>query len=1279
MEIFRYKSFFVLPLLVGLWSAVAAAPEIRTVVSTDQTFRFVCVFDNIPAAIDPADSADLPAYIVQVAIPPQADVRLISAQGMDLQPVDGLLASENPLAEVGRAVWVRGRKLAGVRISPAAAGGCYRQVEVELSFEHKSHPVRLAQSYDPRYDNVLRSVVANYETARNWPVRERSRRTVSSAADESATDLEDADQWYQITTDRTGLYRVTGAQLAAAGINLTGLASDSIRMFNDGGLPLPIDNNEPRPTLGEISILVLDGGDGVFGSTDQIIFFAEATDRWIYEAGAAASYFHNPYTKQNVYWLAVSGSFGTPPLRMAESDGSVSGTAPYVVDSFTNAVHVEQDHLISLETDGHYWDYYNWYWSTESNLLLYVSTPGIADGDSAAVFVSAKSNRDVDLLVNGAGAPRITCTSTQCRFFTRALHGGDGQLNQFRFVLGPVGDGIPSYFDYVEVRYPAHLRPVSDQLDCYFNDLDGRVEVQATDVFSSVPTVLDVSDPLHPVVIEGFQRTGGLLNFETTMATDRVNRYYCEPLAQAQAPLSVSRADFTNVRELVDDQADLIIVTTRALRPYLSEYINLRQADGYATKTVAVEDIMQSFGFGMYDPTAIRDFLKYAYQNYPDPAPSAVLLVGDANYDILDNLNTGVPNYVPSYIRPTDRTYSDDNYVYFGDFGILDGDGDRQYDMMIARWSVRSAAEIATIVDKVKNYDASADFGSWRGRVTLVADDEHTNEHDNEYVHFTQTEELQSEHLPRVYNRNKIYLWDYPFVNGAKPAVNDAIVNAFNDGSLVVNYVGHGNPDVWAHEHVFQRGSDLARLNNYDRLPLVYAASCDIGFFDDPQREGMAEDLLVSTQGGAVAVISATRLVYSSDNAVFNRAVYDKLFGDNTLSIGEALFAAKLQRQYSSVADSIPSRVDNDRAYTLFGDPYVKLGRPHLTVEFTEYPDSLEALGVCRLAGRVVDGTDALYSYDGRLLVTAFDSERQKSYRIQNDTTVYRYNAAGPSIFRGSAGITNGTFDLSFVTPLDVTYRTATARVSAYAVFDATDAIGVVDSIPVGDQVAELTDSIGPQIDYAIVGRENFLSGDLVPSDNTLAVELSDPSGINLVGGIGHGITLVVDRESDKAITLSDNFEYDQDDYTTGRLTYALNQLGVGRHHLKLKAWDNANNAASTEFDLEITAPGTLAIHDLLNFPNPMGDVTTFYFQLTQPVNQITFEIFTLSGKNIWSRRSYSLGADSYPNSASRIVWDGRDDDGDRVATGVYLYKATAVPQNGGEAVEEFGKIVVVN
>lgn len=496
-----------------------------------------------------------------------------------------------------------------------------------------------------------------------------------------------------------------------------------------------------------------------------------------------------------------------------------------------------------------------------------------------------------------------------------------------------------------------------------------------------------------------------------------------------------------------------------------------------------------------------------------------------------------------------------------------------------------------------------------------------------------------------------------------------------------MNYVGHGNPDLWSHEHVFTRTEDLPRLNNGSRLPLLFAASCQINFFDDPQTTGMGEELLSMPNGGAIGVIAATRLVYSGPNADLNRAAYDLLMFDDSLTIAEALFTAKLIRQYRN--PGFPVEQQNDASYVYFGDPYVKLGLPKHQIEFSEAPDSLLALGTSRVVGRIVDRNGATVVADGTLNIEVFDTDRSRTHRVlDGNGNVFgsvTYDVTGPTISRGSATVTAGQFSFEFITPLDVSFGDNGARISLYAVLGNVDAVGLVDSLAVSNQIAASTDSAGPTISIAVRGKSSFISGDRLRNSDVLVITLSDPSGINLAGGIGHGITLEVDGDAQNVFNLGNEFAYNQDDFRTGSANFAVDQLSPGERILKIKAWDNANNSSTVSVVAMMTSATGLAINDLLNYPNPMSDLTTFYFELTEPTSRFSLDIFTLSGRKIRSFSRSGLPADLYPNGNFSLVWDGTDATGDRIATGVYLYKATALPQAGAEAVTSFGKIVVVN
>ncbi len=244
-----------------------------------------------------------------------------------------------------------------------------------------------------------------------------------------------------------------------------------------------------------------------------------------------------------------------------------------------------------------------------------------------------------------------------------------------------------------------------------------------------------------------------------------------------------------------------------------------------------------------------------------------------------------------------------------------------------------------------------------------------------------------------------------------------------------------------------------------------------------------------------------------------------------------------------------------------------------------------------------------------------------------------------------------------------------------YAQFDNIDAAGVVDGVAISDSVASVSDSTGPLVTVTFIGRNNFVSGDIIGGDEQMGVVVSDPSGVNLTGALGHGITLEIDHESENLVNLTSMFEADRDDFTTGSLLYELGELAAGNHHFKIKAWDNANNSTVYEFDAEVMVAGDFAIRDLLNYPNPMSESTRFSYFLTQRVEKFSIELFALSGRKIKSFYRYALEPGYYDD----IEWYGRDADGSRVATEVYIYKATAYPVAGGDKVESFGKLVLIN
>jgi len=1267
--------------------AFASIKGVRSMVSSAEELDILV--DINPVEFDrqlESDSTYSYFRTIQVAVPHGAQVQLLSAEGISLVPLGDeadhlprLSAILHPLVEISRPILVRHQRLAALRLFPITGVDYFRQVRIRLTFRgaQKGDPGTFS---DPRFHHIFKAAVVNYDAMRHWPVPV----TRASRVLPDPGPLAVAHEWYKIKINQTGLCRVTGQDLENQGLLLADISIDSIHLFCGGGLSLPVQNDISRPQFREVSCLVVDDGDGLFESGDAIIFYAESVDRWLHEPNGDAEYVHHPYTHLNTYWLATSGNFDSPGLRMISIDVSPIGVYDTLITSFTQRLHLEQDNMLRKLNAGDIEDYFNWYWSNEEHLNISVNTPGRVSGENADIRLvgltgGGADSGFIDLTVNDISASSKSCSKTGCTYQTDYMNDG---FNDFRLTLYPQYVVTPNgvllyslpYFDYLEVEYKSHLIPQGDLLEVVLGPSSDRARFEVVDEFADEPTLFSLNDPANPAILTGAERTSGVLALELDLLPVGSNRILVTPLSAAHRPLEIELASPLDLRN-VGGQTDLVVITPSIFVDHIADWVDINSERGISTAVVSVEDIMDNFGWGLYGPTAIRDFLKFAYENYPSPAPSAVLLVGDAVHDYRDVLQTGQPNYVPIYLHPFDRSASDDNFVYFGQYGLLDSDTSyhadaRGYDMLVARWPVSSSAEIRDITAKIESYQSASNLGIWRNRITLVADDEyhHATPNTDELYHVRDVEELDRSHIPRLFSRNKIYLWDYPSVGRKKPAVNTAIVESINDGTLLINYVGHGSPDVWSDEHVLHRITDLLRMTNGDRLPLFFVASCAIGFFDDPAREGMAEELLSLPNAGAIGTISATRLVYATANAHFNRKAFDILLTHDSLGMGEALFVAKLQKQY---LNEWPSPVVSDRTYSYFGDPFLRLGIPVLSVEFDDFPDSLVALKPDTITGHVVDDNGIPQPYDGSLEIRIFDSDRSRTYK---EVT---YELPGSPIFRGSASIIGGAFSFIFMPPLDIKYGGNSARVQVYARFDEIDGAGLLDSLQISSQVAQIADSVGPVIDFAIGGRNEFESGDPVTSGEQLQIVLSDPSGINLSTGLGHGISLTVDDESENAVNLNRLFEYDQDDYTVGRLSWPISGLGQGAHAFKIKAWDNANNSSVVSFEAEIVGPNQLAIRDLLNYPNPMQDSTRFSLVLTGPTRQLTLEIFTLSGKKIWS---FSHGQSLPAGHFDDITWYGRDSvTFDRVATGVYIFKAVAFSSTGGDRAEAFGKVVVIN
>ena len=133
--------------------------------------------------------------------------------------------------------------------------------------------------------------------------------------------------WYKIAVKQTGVYKIDLAFLNSLGINTSSLASNSIRLYGNGGRMVPEENADPRiDDLEENAVWIEDGGDGVLNGADYILFFSEGVDYWLKDSvNQRFNHRKNLYSDKAFYYLTIGRTgkrvqgFTTRPLAKSDS------------------------------------------------------------------------------------------------------------------------------------------------------------------------------------------------------------------------------------------------------------------------------------------------------------------------------------------------------------------------------------------------------------------------------------------------------------------------------------------------------------------------------------------------------------------------------------------------------------------------------------------------------------------------------------------------------------------------------------------------------------------------------------------------------------------------------------------------------------------------------------------------------------------------------------------------------------------------------------------------
>lgn len=740
-------------------------------------------------------------------------------------------------------------------------------------------------------------------------------------------------------------------------------------------------------------------------------------------------------------------------------------------------------------------------------------------------------------------------------------------------------------------------------------------------------------------------------------------------------------------------EADYLIVTVPQFLPQAQRLAGFhQQRTALQTVVVTTEQVFHEFSGGIPDPTAIRDFAKMYFDRYRTTWTTKgryLLLFGKGSFDYKDRIK-GNTALVPVWESPSSldplSTYTSDDY-----FGFLEDAEDinttfgvNTLDMGIGRIPAKTPEEAKAFVDKVLAYHSPAAFGPWRTQLDFVADDEDQNLHLQDAEAITATVAATAP----LFNTRKIYLDAFQQESGSAggryPTANAVINSNIYNGTLLWNYTGHGGPQRLAEEVVLDQ-SIVNSWNNPFRLPLFITATCDFAPYDHPLTASLGEDLLVRPKTGAIALMTTSRLVFANSNRVMNTNYMQVALERTALgqykTLGEAVQGSK-NLTYNTSGDVI-----NNRKFSLLGDPAMTLAFPTLQVKATKVngqdiitgSDTLGAASFASLEGEVQDNTGAILpDFNGTVYLTLFDKERNVT-TLGNDPSSQpvQFTDQHAALFRGKASATAGRFSFTFRLPRDINFQYGAGRISLYAEDGVRDGAGASRNLVIGGVAAGgITDNKGPEI-KAWLNDERFVNGSITNEAPVLVLQLSDSSGINTGGsGIDHDLVATLDNNNSQYFVLNNFYESDLNNYQKGTVRFQLPTLSPGPHTLQLKAWDVVNN--SSEYGLSFTVVNNeqLKLEHVLNYPNPFTTHTAFWFEHNYPgVNlESRVEIFTVSGKGI---KTITRTINTPGNRSIELAWDGKDEWGEKVGRGIYIYRISIKAANGKTA-RQWGKMAIL-
>jgi hypothetical protein len=1097
-------------------------------------------------------------------------------------------------------------------------------------------------------------------------------------------------KWFRISLQKTGIYKITYDDFVAMGFDPATIDPAKISVYGNGGGMLPESNAIKRADdLIENAIVVNDGGDGKLDPGDYILFYGESPDKWLFDyLTFHFSHQKNLYSDSTFYYVTVGSTAG----KRVQQVPSLTDTAVTTSFDFFDHTFHEID-SVNLTQSGKTWvgetfqnnqttsDISFMFPYIDSLAAAKVVTHILSKSTSSSSFMLSDHhnfNQHINIAALDPTDDHYAYDSTKYSLFLNP----PSQMNlTLTYLMNePSATG---WLDYIEVTCQRKLTWTSPQMS--FRD---------SHCIGSPVNEFRISGGNPSVVIWDVTKTGNatqivpLTTPDSTMvvfrtATDSLKEYitfdgsYYYPV-HLSGP--VSNQDLHGM-----DPVNLVIVTHSLFREQADSLAEFHRTHNNLTAAVVdIDQVVNEFGFGQRDVSAIRDFMKMMYdKGYPDSSPHFLLLYGDGTYDPKNRI-TANDNFIPpyesnEYLSKTISYVSDD---YFGIMGDTDGNAmNGTIDIGIGRLPVSSAEQAQDVFHKIVRYSSLNDstMADWKNTFTFVADDPDLN------LHMQQADQLADtvKNKYPVFNVKKIYNDAYRFIlspSGLRsPDCENAINQAVLDGSAVFSYTGHGGEDGWSDTKILTIADINTWDNNY-RLPVFITATCEFGRFDNPNRATGGELVITKPNGGAIAIFTTTRKAYAGANIQLAASFFShikSIDGDANQKMGDLMRTVKNENGNNIFI----------RNFVLLGDPAQDIAFPVQQVVTTlinghpadTTPDTLLGMSKVTVNGEIRDINGLkMGNYSGFIFPKVFDKPVTFT-TIGNTPASYpqTFKVQDRLLFSGKTKVTNGNFEFTFMVPKGIGLQFGNGKISYYSQDSVTDANGFYSNIIIGGENQEGDTVVkGPGISL-YMDNTRFVSGDQTGSNPLMLAYLNDPVGINYFDlGIGHDIIAVLDNDDSHSIEMNNFYEPDTNSYTSGSISYPFTSLATGFHSLLLKAWNVYDIPAEKEIYFWVSDQQVPLVQQVRNIPNPLRTDTKFVFSSMNITGDLDVHILIYSTtgqlvKTIEKKITETAG------NVQVIPWDGNGENGNPLSNGIYPYLIILQGSNGSVA-QASQKIVIM-